>query len=104
MYVCTSMSRTCRWKRVWGERRERWREGEKGEREKGERRERGKEREGREREADLESVSGVRGSGVRGGIGSERGGGVGGGGCTPRVCQRGLRVNCHSLVLVHLLR
>ena len=64
----------------FGEKEERGKERERRGRE---RRERGKEREGREREADLESVSGVRGSGVRGGIGSERGGGVGGGGCTP---------------------
>ena len=69
----------------------------------------GRERE-RERERDgynsnLESVSGMRVSGVGGGVWSERGSGVGGGGGggTARVSQGGERVQSHPLILVHLL-
>ena len=52
------------------------------------------------------SMSGMRVSGVGGGVWSERGsgvGGVGGGGGTARVSQGGERVQSHSLILVHLL-
>ena len=53
----------------------------------------------------LESVSGMRVSGVGGGVWSERGSGVGGGGGggTARVSQGGERVQSHPLILVHLL-
>ena len=56
--------------------------------------------------SNLESVSGMRVSGVGGGVWSERGSGVGGGGGgggTARVSQGGERVQSHPLILVHLL-
>ena len=53
--------------------------------------------------SNLESVSGMRVSGVGGGVWSERGSGVSGGGGTARVSQGGECVQSHSLFLVHLL-
>ena len=60
---------------------------------------------GGEYNSNLESVSGMRVSGVGGGVWSERGsgGGGGGGGGTARVSQGGERVQSHPLILVHLL-
>ena len=51
------------------------------------------------------SMSGMRVSGVGGGVWSKRGSGVGGGGGggTARVSQGGERVQSHTLILVHLL-
>ena len=65
--------------------------------------EREREREGYN--SNLESVSGMRVSGVGGGVWSERGSGVGGdgGGGTARVSQGGERVQSHPLILIHLL-